>query len=189
MTNISKTTTLIKNEIRKILIGRREVVSLACARRSKFEGWLKFELAAALTTKQPEISSLVLEDGYLSNRRSDLSFVYEGDKYFVEMKTANTNWRVEGVENLHRPVAKNISGIIENIQILNKLAPPAHGIAVFTIFPIPYRLLSETPAKLNLHLDRIERETNLELGSLRETMDYVPISDQYGLGVFVISVI
>ena len=152
------------------------------------ERWLKFELAAALT-KHPEISSLVLEDGYLANRRSDLSFVCEDEKYYVEMKTANTNWRVEGVENLHRPVTKNIAGIIENIQILNKLAPTAHGIAVFTIFPIPERLLNENQAKLNLHLDRIERVTNLELGSLRENMDYVPISDQYGLGVFVINVV
>ncbi|HOW91083.1 MAG TPA: hypothetical protein PK883_02100 [Anaerolineaceae bacterium] len=179
---------MLHQALRNILIDRCEVLKLACEQRSKFEGWLKFELAFALSNCS-DTSELVLEDSYPSNGRSDFSFVYKNEKYFVEMKTANTNWRVAGVENLHRPVTKNISGIIEDIQVLQTKSPPAHGLAVFVIFPIPERLLRETPAQLEFHLDRIERETIFEKGSLQKTMEFVPISEGYGVNVFVVNVI
>lgn len=174
--------------LKDILSNRREVVKLACQQRAKFEGWLKFELVIALANCS-EISNLIIEDSYSSTGRSDYSFVYKNEQYFVEMKTANTNWRVKGIENLHRPVTKNMNGIIEDIQVLYSKSPPAHGIAVFAIFPIPFRLITQTPAQLSFHLDRIERESGLPKDCLQEAMEYVPISDTYGVSVFVVNVV
>lgn len=172
----------------EILKNRKDVLTMACQQRAKFEGWLKFELAVAIGRK-PGISDVIIEDSYKDKGRSDISFRYMNEKYQVEMKTANTNWRVNGVENLTRPITMNIDGIIDDIGVLKLKCPPNHGLAVFTMFPIPQQLLKYYPERLHSHLRRIEKETELGEASLSRAMKLVPITEDYGVGVFVVHVV
>lgn len=183
-----KINSLIENELNNILRSRLDIVMLACIQRAKFEGWLKFELAIAIK-KLPGVSDLVLEDGYPSNGRSDFSFKYDNEKYFVEMKTANTNWRDKEIESIHRPITKNIEGIIEDIQILTSKCPPAHGLAVFTIFPIPERIINDSFGGLRYHLGRIEMGVEFNEGKLLSLMEYIPVGVGFGISTFVAQVV
>jgi len=184
-TNIENLPEKTRSLVVTILKNRVEIVRMACQQRAKFEGWLKFELASVLVSTSG-FSNVILEDSYQSNGRSDISVIYEREKWFIEMKTANTNWRADGLENLTRPITRNMDGIIEDIEILKLKSPPAHGLVVFTIFPIPERLVTQYPAQLNYHLERIEDDAILERGILRSVMQYLPVSIYFGIGVFVI---
>ena len=71
----------------------------------------------------------------LKRSRSDISFLWEGQRYDLELKTPNTNWRMPGVANLTRPITKNIASIVEDAQ-----KTPAEGgilIVAFVLFPVP----------------------------------------------------
>ena len=51
------------------------------------------------------------------------------------MKTANTNFRTDGIVNLSRPITRNIDGIADDISVLRQKSKPAHVLLVFCIFP------------------------------------------------------
>lgn len=174
----------IRTIVSQILEERKSLLLLACKQRAKFEGWLKFEIACALE-HDPDFLNVIIEDNYPNFGRSDLSFIYNAEKYFIEMKTANTNWREEGLETKTRPITKNINGIIRDIEILEARNPSAHGIMIFIIFPIPLSLLENYPLQLDFHLNRIENNTKLIDGSLKKNMTYVSISEIFGTGLFV----
>ncbi|MCL5123841.1 MAG: hypothetical protein M1511_04950 [Deltaproteobacteria bacterium] len=149
---------------------------------------MKFEFAVEIR-RQTGFSEIIIENSYTQGGRSDISFRYMNEKYQVEMKTANTSWRVNGVETLTRPITMNIDGIIDDIGVLKSKCPPDHGLAVFTLFPIPQQLLRYYPDKLDSHLHRIEREAELEEASLKRAMNLIPITEDYGVGVFVIHIV
>jgi hypothetical protein len=133
-------------------------MSLAMKQRAKFEGWLKFELSTSLikggaTNVQLE-SPLSIGDH--PNARSDLSFNYGGEEYFVELKTPNTNWRMPGVVIKTRPITKNIADILEDAF---KLAlDPGNGLVLFVMFPIPPR-----DRRWVVYLDRIAKDLQINL--------------------------
>lgn len=179
---------LVRQFLNNILLQRNDVAILACKQRAKFEGWLKFELAAALVENE-EVTQVVLEDSYSTTGRSDLSVIYQKVKWFVEMKTANTNWRAIGLENVTRPVTRNIDGIIDDIKVLKLKCPPDKGIAVFVIFPIPVRIWDFETNKLTYHLHRIEEGTGLTKGSLLLNADFIDVTDKFGIGSFVVEVV
>ena len=52
------------------------------------------------------MKNIILEGGYATGGRADIVFTYCDTTWFIEMKTTNTNWRVEGVENRTRPIKK-----------------------------------------------------------------------------------
>ena len=178
----------VRKSLNEILTSRKDVVHLASQQRAKFEGWLKFELAAALCNKG-EFSNVTLEDGYLTQGRSDISFEHNGAKWFVEMKTANTNWRAAGVEKLTRPITRNIRGIVEDIMVLREKCAPAHGLAVFCIFPVPDFLWKNTRQKLNNHLRRIENEGGLPENSVVEGAEFIELTSNYGICTFALEIL
>ena len=49
-----------RQKLRMILKTRKDIVMLACQQRSKFEGWLKFELAGALN-RDLDIQNVIFE--------------------------------------------------------------------------------------------------------------------------------
>lgn len=49
-----------------------------------------------------------------SFERADIMFKEDGETYKIELKTHNTNWRVEGIKNKHRPITKNVKSIIRD---------------------------------------------------------------------------
>jgi hypothetical protein len=106
----------------------------------------------------------------------------------VELKTANTNWRAEGILNITRPITKNVSGIAEDILALRQKCPPAHGFAAFCIFPIPLRLWQNTREQLDYHLRHIEEMSGLPESLLVQRADYVEVTDNFGICAFVVEV-
>lgn len=123
---------LVRNWMASIIESRPDVIALALKQRAKFEGWLKFELAS-LSAKTAQ--GVVLEPPLPSGAsRADLGVTIGGRTWFIELKTANTNWRMAGVEDLSRPVTKNISGIVEDGE---KMRAANGGIVGFVLFPIP----------------------------------------------------
>jgi hypothetical protein len=93
-----------------VLEHHRPLLNVAVRQRAKCEGWLKFELA--LYAEQHGATNVEVEKPTGSGSRSDLSFVYDGKPYDVELKTSNTNWRMNGVQARTRPITKNIRGVI-----------------------------------------------------------------------------
>jgi hypothetical protein len=90
--------------------------------RSKFEGWLKVELCDSLFRRFKDVCP--------EKERVDVSF----DKWGIELKTVNTNLRYKGVVYKTRPITKNTSGVIEDIEKLQKLKFNNKAV-LFLVFP------------------------------------------------------
>lgn len=87
-----------------------------------------------------------------------MAFKFGSAEYFVELKTATTNWRMEGIKNATRPITKNIQGVIEDGRKLRKLN--GRGSLVFAMFPVRH----EDDQWLR-YLDRIANSLGLELSA------------------------
>jgi len=128
---------LVRAWVVEILQQRKPLLAIAIRQRAKFEGWLKFELAAAAErhgAQSVEVESGT-DDSASTGERSDVSFHLNGVRCDVELKTPNTNWRMPGVDNKHRPITKNIGGIVSDAQKLRR--SPGSGIVAFVLFPVP----------------------------------------------------
>lgn len=120
----------IREWIVEIIRERREIVGLAMSQRAKFEGWLKFELADAARRNG---ATNVRFEPVLKLGRADLSFDLKGVACVIELKTPNTNYRMEGAANLSKPITKNIASIITDAQ---KLGRCGGGVIAFILFPL-----------------------------------------------------
>jgi hypothetical protein len=176
----------VQTAIRDIIERRQEVVRLAARQRSKFENWLKFELAVALPHRG--FANVRIEDQYPQGlTRCDLAFETGGVKYYLELKTSNVNWRAEGLENRTRPITKNITKIVEDILKLRKhCTPPDRGLAGFVLFPVPLQVWSHQRAKLEKHLERIRQEGGVALDV--SAMNFAGLSENFGAVLFVVQV-
>jgi hypothetical protein len=179
---------MVRDSLREIITCRRDVMMLAVPQRAKFEGWLKFELAASLSTLD-DIYDVNLETQYGTDGKSDLSFKADGMTWYIELKTANTNWRADGLEKKTRPITRNISGIIDDIAKLRTKCPSSRGLMVFALFPVPTRIWEQERAKLNYHLRRIEARGNLAENTLIHNSDLVMFAEQFGVALFVVEII
>ena len=81
------------------------------------------------------------------------------DNWALELKTSNTNYRYENVENKTRPVTKNVASIIKDIVDLRNNTNYGNKAVVFIIFP-----LSKTTQDWSKHILKIKNE----LQELRE---------------------
>jgi hypothetical protein len=186
--NPPSVTHIIRETITDTIARRRDVTLLAATQRSKFEDWLKWEVAASLS-KNPSIENVRLEDGFERHRgKCDLSFHASNSKWYVELKTSNTNWRAGDLENRIRPITANIALIVADIVKLRKQCGRSKGIAAFVLFPIPIRIWEREREKLSYHLRRIEREGKLPENALEDS-EFVSLHREYGMGVFVVAVV
>ncbi|WP_375724075.1 hypothetical protein LXN10_00850 [Arcobacter sp. KX21116] len=71
----------------------------------------------------------------------------------MELKTSNTNYRYENVENKTRPVTKNITSIIKDIIDLRNNKNYKNKAVVFIIFP-----LSKSTKDWDKHIPKIKNE-------------------------------
>lgn len=125
----------LRQWIVQVIQQHESMLRIAIRQRAKFEGWLKFELAAIAEINGATVVEVETPSNKGENRkRADLSFVYEDKKYDVELKTPNSNWRMAGVVNAHRPITKNISGIVEDTLKLKHSSN--QGLIAFVLFPI-----------------------------------------------------
>jgi hypothetical protein len=129
-------------------------MALALSQRAKFEPWLKFELAAMAAANGA--CDVRLEPSCGRGKRADLSFVYDGNTFLVELKTANGNWRMKGVENRVRPITNNIESVVVDARKLRASGEP--GLIAFVLFPIP-----SSDSQWRTYLKRISSQVSVEL--------------------------
>lgn len=122
----------LRGWIVSVLEEHRALLTIAVRQRAKFEGWLKFELA--LYAARHGATSVEVETASDLGSRSDLSFIYDAQRYDVELKTCNTNWRMKGVLGSTRPITKNIASVIVDGEKLRRC--PGQGIVAFCLFPV-----------------------------------------------------
>jgi hypothetical protein len=159
--------TIILNEIESLLLNNKSVLRIAIRQRAKFEQWLKFELAHRLEIL--DLDKVLVEAQYSdSQSRADVSAGHNGTQYSIELKTPNTNWKIEGVQSKGRPITKNIRSIIEDVFKLEG----SNGIIAFVFFPIPLkdnrwrpyvqRIIDKTKAPIDFQTDcrLVELEIN-----------------------------
>lgn len=178
---MSDTHNVVRAWIAEVLQQHPGPMAIALRQRAKFEGWLKFALAAHAELKGA--TDVVVEaptsDTGANRGRSDISFRWEGVRYDVELKTPNTNWRMPGVAEMTRPITKNFSSIVEDARKVN--SQDCQPLVAFVIFPVPrgdHRWLQ--------YLERIGRE--LELALSREshvTQVTLPISADHSADVVI----
>jgi hypothetical protein len=176
---------IILGALEKIFNQNHEISMLVCQQRAKFEGWLKFELACALT-QHPDFQKLRLEDSYESNGRADVSFEYNGQKWFAEIKTANTNWQIDGIESRARPITLNMQSIAKDILKLKQESKLSHGMAIFCIFPISEHVRKSK--KLIYHLETIKKECGMNELNLENGSKYIPLTPAFGVYAFAVAV-
>jgi hypothetical protein len=149
---------MIRQWIVEILQQHKPIITIALRQRAKFEGWLKFELAALIEARGVDLveveSSSDKSEATLS--RSDISFQYRNIRYDVELKTPNTNWRMSGVRNLTRPITKNIAEIVRDATKL--MSCPDQGVIAFVLFPVPSQ-----DNRWHEYIKRIANETSIPI--------------------------
>ena len=168
---------LISEIIKNLLSKRVGVITPALVQRSKFEHWLKWELISTL-----------FERGYRprsEDNRHDIGFDYSGKRYYLELKTANTNWRSEGIENKTRPITMNIKQICDDIDKVAGIdSISEQGIVAFCLFPVPLRIYADKFSELHIkYIPRIENRAKSLSGKLN--WEYVPVSTFENVGLIV----
>lgn len=124
-------------------------LSVFAKERAKFEGWLKVEVCDILLCNN--INNVVPE-----KHRIDIMC----DGWAIELKTANTNYRYSNVVNKHRPITKNVQGVIDDIEQLRKSSKLA-GVkkaVLFVVFPV-----SHLKSEWQEHLNKIKQYLSNEI--------------------------
>ena len=106
----------------KNTIETHEGLSVFAKERAKFEGWLKVELCRILASSKQNVTPEKL--------RVDIV----AQKWAIELKTVNTNLRYPNVINKHRPITKNVEGVIKDIKKLKNISIENKAV-VFVVFP------------------------------------------------------
>ena len=92
----------------KFKIESNKGLAIFAKERAKFEGWLKVTLCEILANQCEDV---VPEKNWI-----DITF----QDWAIELKTVNTNIRYKNVKNKHRPITKNVEGVIKDITKLSK---------------------------------------------------------------------
>lgn len=147
-------TTLINLGIKDILESRLDIIPHVLRKKSKFEGWLKFELASYLENSLKMSSVEIEKKNDHNNFRCDISFVCNDIIFRLELKTPNTNWKIGNGKSGGKPITKNINEIINDAKKLN--CP--NGIVSFVMFPIP-----TNNDNWKFYIERIIEETEINI--------------------------
>ena len=119
--------------------------------RAKFERWLQVELCGILShhfpTVIPEKDKI---DIVLEEKNDDVV-----NDWAIELKTVNTSYGFNEVENKTRPITQNIKGIIEDIKKLRSTNYTNKAV-LFVVFPVTHNYKEWK----EIHLDKIIRELN-----------------------------
>lgn len=159
---------LIRRWIVEVIRAHASLVAIAVRQRAKFEGWLKFELAAYAELQGASDVKVEAGSAESGRARCDLTFEHNGGRCDVELKTCNTNWRMEGVLNLTRPLTKNIAEIVADARKLTMCQ--GEGIVAFCVFPVPTE-----DRRWTQYLTRIGNQVGIRL-SVESHTDRVSVS-------------
>jgi len=111
--------------------------------RDKFEGWLKVEIVDILYNKitkniipeAPDYNKNITSEKNKNYQHVDIIF----DDSALELKTINTNYRHNEVENKTRPITYNIKQLKDDIEKLRNLQNEdiKNKAILFVVFPLP----------------------------------------------------
>src|SRR5688572_13414682 len=161
----------VRQWIVEVLEQHRPLLAIALRQRAKFEGWLKFELAEC--AERHGAVNVEVEAPTGMGARADLTFLHNGKRYDVELKTSNTNWRMGGVLARTRPITKNIREVIRDGGKLKGCA--GDGIVAFCLFPV-----EAGDQRWMDYLKRIGSELNIDLTEHQHTSrTTVPLNDSH----------
>lgn len=155
----------LNNLIVSILEENDKLVFIAIKQRAKFEGWLKFQLAHKLLEEDDKVE---VERPYPTNGKLHAD-IYAKNA-FIELKTPNTNYRYKQCFPCNRPITKNITSIIEDINKLRSIEENKKYIA-FVIFPI-----DQDKKKYREYILRIENEGRVKLFEKTIKINDIPLS-------------
>ena len=159
----------MEKELNKLIVSILEdndkLVFIAIKQRAKFEGWLKFQLAHKLLEEDDKVE---VERPYPTNGKLHADIYAK--KAFIELKTPNTNYRYKQCFPCNRPITKNITSIIEDINKLRSIEENKKYIA-FVIFPI-----DQDKKKYREYILRIEKEGRVKLFEETIKINDIPLS-------------
>lgn len=159
----------MEKELNKLIVSILEdndkLVFIAIKQRAKFEGWLKFQLAHKLLEEDDKVE---VERPYPTNGKLHAD-IYAKNA-FIELKTPNTNYRYKQCFPCNRPITKNITSIIEDINKLRSIEENKKYIA-FVIFPI-----DQDKKKYREYILRIEKEGRVKLFEETIKINDIPLS-------------
>lgn len=113
--------------------------------------------------------------------RGDVTFYFGGERCDVELKTCNTNWRMQGVDNLTRPITKNVAGVVKDAKKLKHCT--GQGIVAVCIFPV-----KRGDMQWVKYLERIAEEAGIPLSVNRHsTRVLIPLDDKCEADVVILS--
>lgn len=131
--------------IKAIIITNQSALRIPIIHRSKFEGWLKVELANVLSHQHPDTEV----EKYFKPKHIDISC----SDCLIELKTVNSSFSVGGCEDKERPVKSSITSIIKDADKLQKILKnhPQYsaGFVAFVLFPISDKDYSSHINKIN----------------------------------------
>lgn len=105
------------------------ILDIHLPQRAKFERYLQSVLASRLKKKFADTQI----EYPLGNKHVDIY----ANRTYIELKTPNTNYRLQGIEDKSRPITNNIEGVIEDIEKLRLLKEKGKdGVVAFVLFPI-----------------------------------------------------
>ena len=131
-------------------IAEHEGLEVFAIERAKFEGWVKVELVRIL---RKYFKGIVPEE-------EGIDIV--ADEWAIEIKTINTNYTCPLVKKKHRPITKNVEGILEDIEKLRNNTRYKNKVVFFIVFPLPENAIDTWQEK---HLSKIQ-------GNLRRLLPY-----------------
>lgn len=134
----------LNNLVQDILQSNVDLLSIAVKQRAKFEGWLKFELARALK----KIYADTRVEYCVGKEKKVLVDIFSNDS-FIELKTPNTSYRIADCDDKIRPITKNISSIVNDVNKLKQLN--SIGYIAFVLFPL------DDKNKYMSHMEKITR--------------------------------
>ena len=121
---------LLYDLICRILNRNQSLLCIAISQRAKFEGWLKFELAAKLKK--------LYKDTRVEEPVKGFHIDIHSNQSLIELKTPNTSYKTKGCDDSICTITDNINGIISDINKLRRLVPGTYknGYVAFVLFPI-----------------------------------------------------
>ena len=140
--NFSDLCKIVEDDLLK-KIEKHSALGIFSSQRAKFEGWLKVELCESL---------IRYNHNNISPEKGRIDVVVEN--WAIELKTLNTNYRYSGAENKHRPITKNVMGVIEDIIALNRTQYPYKAV-LFVVFTLEYN-----KEEWQIHLSKIRQHLN-----------------------------
>jgi len=153
----------VRTWIADVLEAHPGVMAIAMRQRAKFEGWLKFALAAH--AEASGATSVAVEAGYEgSSFRADIFFAFQGSRHLLELKTPNTNYRMPGVLVLGRPITKNVNDIVADVKKFQ--SSKTDGLMAFVLFPV-----RSGDTKWHYHFQRIRTETGVHVSLTEHCRD------------------